>query len=74
MIDQILKDEVLLHVNGELRHQEEFLKNMSNINTKLESEGSPPLYSLQELIKSGESYIKIIQKTVAQIPLEPESE
>jgi hypothetical protein len=47
---------------------------MKKINSKLESGGSPPLYSIQELIKSVELYIKSIQKAIAQIPLEDEME
>lgn len=74
MIDRFLKDRVLLQINNEFRHQEEFINNMKKINTELDSEGSPPLYSLQELIKSGEQYLKSIKRAAAQIPLEDEIE
>lgn len=74
MIDQFLKDEVLVQLRSELRQQEDFLNNMKKINSELESEGSPPLYSVQELVKSGELYIKSLQRTIAQLPLEDEIE
>ena len=74
MIDQYLKNEVLLRLNTEVKHQEDFLDYMKKINCNLDNEGSPPLYFLQELIKMCEQYIISIQKTVTQVPLEDEPE
>lgn len=74
MIDRFLIDQVLLQINSEIDHQGIFLDHLKKINIQLDSEGSPPLYSIQELTKSGEQYIKSLQRTVAQLPLEDEDE
>lgn len=70
MLDKLFINSVLVQVNSELKHQEDFIKNLKNINNELDSKGSQPLYSLHQLIKTGEQYIQSIKQATRELPLE----
>ena len=70
MLDKLFINNVLVQINSELRHQEDFIEKLKNINSGLDRKGSQPLYSLHQLIKMGEQYIQSIRRATAELPLE----
>ena len=70
MLDKLFINSVLVQIKNELRHQEDFITNLKNVNIELDSKGSQPLYSLHQLINMGEQYIQSIRRATAELPLE----
>lgn len=63
-------DTILNELQTELKHQNDFIEKLKGFNNELEENGFQPLYSVKQVITSGEQNAYRIKRAIAEIPLE----
>ncbi len=61
---------ILNELQTELKHQNDFIEKLKDFNNQLERDGLQPLYSVKQVIISGEQNAYQIQRAIAEVPLE----